>query len=262
MSPVLVNLGGCFQGSRCWRHRSWKKRCGEPWRLIQNVDFQGNKTIGSDTVFVPPHESGVRWKLNIISKSVRLIQTCKNKDQREIWNSGRWSGRSHDFQSGFVEHGRELHVSAACSSTWRYAVLKGLKVWGRTFFRHGSVSSPVFTKGFQFACFDGREHLATHSMVLLAECCWYPKGCLISGSRRWVVNKAKFSSYGKCTGRGHQMHLSVDQEVATWACSEQTGLRTTSESHLPSIILAGACVCLCVMRYVCLFHAFKGSLPL
>lgn len=84
---------------------------------MQNVDFQGNKVIGSDRVFVLPHESGVRCRLNIVFKSVRLIQTCKNKDQREMWSPGRWGDLSHDFQSGLVEHGRELHVSAGCSST-------------------------------------------------------------------------------------------------------------------------------------------------
>ena len=135
--------------------RSWgKKKWGEPWGLKHNVDFQENKTSESGRVLIVPHKSGVRSSPNMIFKSLRPNQTCKHNAHGEMWNSGRRGWSVYDFKSVFVEHGRELQVSAACSSTWSHTVLRRLKVWERSFFKHRSMSPSVFTKEFQFACFS------------------------------------------------------------------------------------------------------------
>lgn len=186
-------VGGCIQASRHEGHRTWKKRCDGPQRLKQNEDIQWNKTPGSDGVFVLPRKSGVRCSLNLIFENVRLHPTCKNEEQREMRNSGRWGDVCNDFRSGCVGPGRERRVSATCSSTWRCGVLGGLTAWGRTSFRHVRVSPPVFTEGFQFACFDVREHFAAHSIALLVEGCRSSKGCFASESHTWVVNKTELS---------------------------------------------------------------------
>ena len=147
-------LGGCGE-SRYSEQKKLrrKKNWGEPWGLKHNVDFQENKTSESDRVLIFPHKSGVRCRPNMIFKSLRPNQTCKNNARGEMWNSGRWGRSVCDFKSVFVEHGRELRMSAACSSAWSHAMLRGLKVWGRSFFIRGTVSPTVFTKEFQFACF-------------------------------------------------------------------------------------------------------------
>ena len=133
--------------------REKKKKWDEPWGLKHNVDFQENKTSESGRVLIVPHKPGVRSRPNMIFKSLRPNQTCKNNAHGEMWNSGRRGWSVHDFKSVFVEQSRELQVSAACSSAWSHAVLRRLKVWERSFFKHRRMSLTVFTKEFQFACF-------------------------------------------------------------------------------------------------------------
>lgn len=89
-------------------NRSCKKICGRLQGLKQNVDLQGNKASGSSRVLILPHKSGVRYRLNLIFRNIRLNQTYKNNEQREMWPSGRWA--VCDLKSGFAEQQQESSV--------------------------------------------------------------------------------------------------------------------------------------------------------
>lgn len=65
--------------------------------------------------FLASLESGV--SRTSFSRVLRLHPTCKNQEQKETWNSGRWGDVCNDFWSGSVGPGRELRVSTAHSST-------------------------------------------------------------------------------------------------------------------------------------------------
>lgn len=79
-----------FGGADAEGSRDWKEVCGGLWRLRQNVNFQGTKTPESGGVLILPHKSGVRYRLNVIFKSVRPNQISKNNEQREMGSSEKW----------------------------------------------------------------------------------------------------------------------------------------------------------------------------
>lgn len=193
-------LGRCGE-SRYSEQKKLRRKKKMRWtlRAKHDVDFQENKTSESDRVLIFPHKSGVRCRPNMIFKSLRPNQTCKNNTHGKMWNSGRWGWSVYDFKSVFVEHGRELRMSAARSSAGSHAVLRGLKVRGRSFFIHGSVSPTVFTKEFQFASFGVKGtlnffiFLETQSIAVLTEYCWDSKGCWLRGNHKWVDRKTKYS---------------------------------------------------------------------
>lgn len=142
-------------------------------------------------VLIPPCKSGVRCRLNIVFKGIRPNQTCKNNEQREMWNSRRWGDVC--MISNQVRCTRQR---ASCvSSLFIYLEThraQGLKVWGRMFLIHSSMSPMSSHRNSNLRISVQGDTFVTQSVVLQMECCGYSKGWFWSGTHRWV-DETKFS---------------------------------------------------------------------
>lgn len=71
--------------------------------LGEKADFPWDKALQSSRVLILPHSSGGRSRPNLMFRQVRPNQTCKNNEQREMWDS-KMGLSLFGFKSGFAEH--------------------------------------------------------------------------------------------------------------------------------------------------------------
>jgi hypothetical protein len=136
-----------------------------------------SEALRSSGVLILSHNSRVRSQPHLIFRQVRPNQTCKNNEEREMWDST--LGRSlYEFTSRFAEQPQGALCVSSLSFHLETFGAPGLKVQGQTFLPCVTMSPAVITKQFQFACFFGRRKQPrdSHSRALsgkpLFRGCW------------------------------------------------------------------------------------------